>query len=72
MMNFGFGGAILMWVILIALIVIVVWLVVRSQRLRESSGIGYSGDRPLEIAKKRYARGEISREEFEQLMKDLE
>ena len=52
----GFGGAILMWIILIALIVIAVRLVVRSQRLRESSGIGYSGDRPVEIAKKRYAR----------------
>jgi len=26
---------------------------------------------PLELAKRRYARGEISREEFEQLRKDL-
>ncbi len=28
-------------------------------------------DRPLEIAKKRYARGEISKEEFEERRKDL-
>ena len=56
MMNYGFRRAILMWIILIALIVIAVRLVVRSQRLRESSGIGYSGDRPVDIAKKRYAR----------------
>lgn len=72
MMNYGFGGAILMWIILIALIVFIVWLVVRSQRLKENSGSGYRGEKPVEIIKRRYARGEISREEFEQLRKDLE
>lgn len=29
------------------------------------------GDNPLEILKRRYARGEISREEYEQVRKDL-
>jgi putative membrane protein len=28
--------------------------------------------RPLEIAKERYARGEIGRDEFEQMKRDLE
>lgn len=33
---------------------------------------GQAGRSPPDIAKERYARGEISREEFEQLRKDLE
>ena len=63
-MNWGWGGAFMgfLWVALIALIV---YLVVRGQ----SSG---AKETPLDILKKRYARGEISREEFERMKKDLE
>ena len=69
MMHFGFGG-IFMWIILLAIIGLVVYLVVRNQK-KVSSGEHHEGVTPLDIVKKRYARGEISREEFEQLKKDL-
>jgi putative membrane protein len=36
-----------------------------------SGGSRRSDDNPLEIARARYARGEITREQFEQLRQDL-
>ncbi|MBI4187235.1 MAG: SHOCT domain-containing protein [Chloroflexi bacterium] len=53
------------------LIVLIVWAVKRMTE-RGSPGIGGGESRrALDIARERYARGEISREEFEQLKKDL-
>ncbi len=60
------GGA---WILIFwgGLIALVVWLVTRASRHNGPS----RRHNPLDIAKERYARGEISREEFEQLKKDL-
>ncbi len=56
---------VLFWVAVIALIVLLVhWLVGR----RESG----PPESPLEILKRRYARGEIDRETFERMKRDLE
>lgn len=64
-------GRIIMWVILLAIICVVIWLVVRSQKLHGSI-VSSKRDLPLDIAKQRYAKGEISREEFETLKRDLQ
>jgi putative membrane protein len=61
-MLFGF----LFWAAIIAL---VVWVVVRLTRRGVSTGGG--GQTALDIARERYARGEITREQFEQIKKDL-
>lgn len=60
----GFGGIfmLLFWVLLI---VIVVYLVKRG--LSDSGG----GESAEDILKKRYARGEISKEEFDRMKKDI-
>jgi putative membrane protein len=63
---FGFGW---FWMVLLwgALIVFIVWAVTRlSKRDDSKSKVNY-----IDIAKERYAKGEISKEEFEQLKKDL-
>ena len=65
-----FGGIlmVLFWGLIIA---VVVWGVKRVTE-RGSAGSTTPEKRDaLDIAKERYARGEISREEFEQIKKDL-
>jgi putative membrane protein len=63
-----FGGIlfILFWAGIIALIV---WGV--SRLTHDGRPSSPSGKSPLDIAKERYARGEITREQFDQIKKDL-
>jgi len=64
----GMGWWMVFWMVLFwgVIVSLVVWAV---KRLTER---GSSEKRdPLDIAKERYARGEISKEEFEQIKKDL-
>jgi len=65
-----FGG---IWMVLFwgGVIALIVWGI---KRLTESGGSGSTTvvrRSPLDIAKERYARGEISREELDQIKKDL-
>ncbi len=62
----AFGGVwmVVFWVGLIALII---WGVNRLTRRDDSS----RKQSPLDLTKERYAKGEITREEFEKIKKDL-
>ena len=66
-MFFG-GWMILVWILIIGLIVWGVIALTRHGGTHYGSGTGRS---PLDIAKERYARGEITKEEFEQIKRDL-
>lgn len=59
------GGGLFMILGLVLLIALAVWL------LRRPRADGQGGETALDILKKRYARGEISREEFERMKQDL-
>ena len=65
-----FGGV---WMLLfwIAIIWLVVWGIRSLTRHRESGGGTPEKRDPLEIAKERYAKGQMSKEEFDQIKKDL-
>jgi putative membrane protein len=60
-------GGIMMVVFWGGLILLVVWGI---KKLTERPG-GREEHTPLDIAKERYAKGEISKEQFEQIKKDL-
>ena len=51
------------------IIALIVWAVTRLTKQGSSGGGG--GKTALDLARERYARGEITREQFEQLKKDL-
>lgn len=56
------------WILLtIGIAFLVIWIVRRSGGAEVSN----SGESSLEILKKRYARGEITKEEFEEKKRDI-
>ena len=64
-------GAIVMVVFWGLIIGLVVWGI-KTLTERRGSGQETTGKRnPLDIAKERYARGDISKEEFDRIKKDL-
>lgn len=52
------------------IIALVAWLIVRLTR-REPTGGNPERHTPLDTARERYAKGEITKEQFEQIKKDL-
>ncbi|MEK7396816.1 MAG: SHOCT domain-containing protein [Candidatus Poribacteria bacterium] len=65
----GYGGIFMMifgLLLMVGIVLLVAWLF-----RHYSIGDRYRDETPLEILKKRYARGEIDKDEFEQRKKDL-
>ena len=60
----GFMGII--WVVILVLIIWGGW-----SYLKREKGAGHSNNSALDILKERYAKGEISKEEFEEMKRNL-
>ncbi|MDY0220469.1 MAG: SHOCT domain-containing protein [Desulfobacterium sp.] len=70
MMGYGGYGGMFMWFILIIIVGIIIYFV--SSRINKTDDSpGPTHESPMDILKKRYARGEITKEEFERLKRDL-
>jgi putative membrane protein len=74
--NLGWIGMILNLVItigvIVGLVLLVVWAVRRmSGNSAQPGSINSSGSSAKEIAQVRYAKGEISRDEYQQILSDL-
>jgi putative membrane protein len=67
---YGYGG-LPIWLFLIVIAAIIAFGFWRGSKGRASMK-GFDKDEPLNILKRRYARGEISKEDFEKKKKDLE
>ncbi len=73
MMNGMFGGMWFGWLFWIVLILLVVWFITQFTNKQQSNNFVATGQKetPLDILKKRYAKGEITKEQFEEMKKDL-
>ena len=70
----GWGGGFWMLggvLLLIGVIILVVWAVTALSRTGQAPTHGPSGPTPNEILRERFARGDISEQEFEQAKKVL-
>jgi putative membrane protein len=68
----GYGGAMgwmwLWWIVGLAVLVLFMWAIARAAG---TPGSGRGEDSPETILKRRYARGEIDRDEYEHRLNDL-
>ncbi len=74
---FGFVGGFFLLFLLFLIALVAVRLAFWGGRLgyyghRFGRGPGYYGDPAVRVVRERYARGEITREQFDQIMTDLE
>ena len=68
MMNgMGWGGMWFGWIFWLVIIGVIIWAVVTITNNRKQQNYFPRGEDALAILKKRYARGEINREQFEQM-----
>ncbi len=71
MMHYGFGyGGMFMWIIFLIVIGLLIYFIVQAQKTKGQTPT--QNESPLDILKRRYAKGEIAREEYERMKKDLE
>ncbi len=70
MMDYGMGFGYMGFFVLIFWILLIVGLVLLIKYLWQGGSVK-NEESALEVLKKRYARGEISKEEFEEKKKDL-
>lgn len=69
--NWGFMNGLMMFAWL-AIVVIGVYLLVKSAKKNGKAILESSSDSAIEILRKRYARGEITKDEFEEKKRNLE
>ena len=69
MMGYGYGGG-FMWLILLIVIGILIYFVLQASKSKGFTGS--TTETPLDILKKRYAKGEITKEEFDRMKADIE
>ncbi len=71
MMDYGGYGMMLVWIVLLVAVGAIVYALI-SRRGDETTASRYERETPLEILKNRYARGEITKEEFDRMKDDIE
>ncbi len=69
--NWMGGGMWYGWIFWVAIIALIVFLIIRFTNQKQNTRNISTGESSLDLLKKRYAKGDISKEEFERMKKDL-
>jgi len=72
MMDFGYFGYGEMFMGMLLIVILVVAAIYWFAKEAKSKTKSLSGETPFDILKKRYAAGEITKDDFERMKKDLE
>ena len=67
--GYGYGGM-FMGILFLILAGIAIYFIVQS--VRSKNGIGQAKELPIDILKKRYAKGEITKEDFDRMKNELQ
>lgn len=65
------SGGVFMWLLFLVVAVIVIYFLIRGLGPGGSGQTQTPQETPLDILKKRYARGEITKEQFDEMKKNL-
>lgn len=69
--GWGWGWMAMGWIWMVLFWGAVIWLVVWGVKKVTEPHTGQGSQTPLDVLKLRYARGEISKEQYEQMKRDL-
>jgi putative membrane protein len=67
--GYGYGGM-FMGILFLILAGVAIYFIVQS--VRSKNGIGQIQESPIDILKKRYAKGEITKEDFDRMKNELQ
>jgi putative membrane protein len=68
--GFGYGyGGMFMWILFLIVLGVAIYFIIQTSK---KNATGQAQETPLDILKKRYAQGEITKEEFDRMKKELE
>lgn len=70
-LGFGYGyGGMFMGILFLIILGIAIYFIV--QNVRSKNEIGRTNESPIDILKKRYAKGEITKEDFDRMKNELQ
>ena len=72
MMGYGGWGMMFMWLVVVVVAALIIYVLLARRSGDDLPGSSRMGETPLEILKKRYARGEITKDEFDRMKDDIE
>jgi Predicted membrane protein len=67
--GYGYGGM-FMWILFLILLGVAIYFIVQNTRSKNLEG--QSRETPIDILKKRYAKGEITKEDFDRMKNELQ